>query len=358
MEDRLVQQAKDKLRRLDEIERLMEDSAVTADMDKMRTLGKELRELQKVRAVFTSFSEADKAFAEARQLIDDPSADKELKGMAEHELAEMTPRRAAKLAELEDLLIKKDPMADKDVVIEVRAGTGGVEASLFAAEVVRMYSRYSANRGYKVEILSQADTDAGGAREVILSISGDGVYGRFKYESGVHRVQRVPQTEAAGRIHTSAITVAVMPEAEEVEVNIRQEDLKIDVFRSGGPGGQSVNTTDSAVRILHVPSGLMVKCQDEKSQLKNKAKALKILRARLFEKIQSEQQSAMDQKRKAQIGSGDRSEKIRTYNFPERRVTDHRIGLTIHNLEAIMDGDLDEVIDALVAKEKELATAS
>jgi len=354
MEDRLIQQAKDKMRRLDEIERLMEDSTVTADMDKMRTLGKELRELQKVRVVFTSFEEADKAFAEAHHLAEDPSADAELKAMAEQEIAQVEPRRAAKLAELEEVLIKKDPMADKDVVIEVRAGTGGMEASLFAAEVVRMYSRYAATRGFKTEILSQADTEAGGSREVILSITGEGVYGRFKYESGVHRVQRVPQTEAAGRIHTSAITVAVMPEAEEVEVNIRQEDLKIDVFRSGGPGGQSVNTTDSAVRILHVPSGLMVKCQDEKSQLKNKAKALKILRARLFEKIQSEQQSAMDQKRKAQIGSGDRSEKIRTYNFPERRVTDHRIGLTIHNLEAIMDGDLDEIIDALLRKEREL----
>lgn len=356
MEDRLVLQAKEKLKRLAEIERLMEDSAVTADMDKMRTLGKEMRELQKVRAVFTAFSAADTAFAEARSLVEDDKADAELKAMAVHELAEMEPRRNAKLAELEDLLVKKDPMADKDVVIEVRAGTGGMEASLFAAEIVRMYSRYAANRGYKVEVLSQADTEAGGSREVILSIVGDGVYGRFKYESGVHRVQRVPATEASGRIHTSAITVAVMPEAEEVEVNIRQEDLKIDVFRSGGPGGQSVNTTDSAVRILHVPSGLMVKCQDEKSQLKNKAKALKILRARLFEKIQQEQQSKAAENRKSQIGSGDRSEKIRTYNFPERRVTDHRIGFTVHNLEAIMDGDMDEIIDALASKEKELTT--
>lgn len=356
MEDRLIQQAKEKLKRLGEIERLMEDPAVTQDMDKMRTLGKELRELHKLRSVFTAFTEADKSFAEARHLVEGDSVDAELKAMAAHEIEVMEPQRAKRIAELEDLLVKKDPLADKDVVIEVRAGTGGVEASLFAAEIVRMYSRYAANRGFKTEVLSQADTEAGGVREVILSVTGDGVYGRFKYESGVHRVQRVPQTEASGRIHTSAITVAVLPEAEEVEVNIRPEDLKIDVFRSGGPGGQSVNTTDSAVRILHVPTGLMVKCQDEKSQLKNKAKALKILRARLFEKIQQEQHSKMAENRKSQIGSGDRSEKIRTYNFPERRVTDHRIGLTVHNLEAIMGGDLDEVIDALVNKEKELTT--
>ena len=242
--------------------------------------------------------------------------------------------------------------------MEIRAGTGGVEASLFAADLLRMYSRYAVKKGWKAEPIDASTTEKGGYKEVVFSISGKGVYGRLKFESGTHRVQRVPDTEASGRIHTSAVTVAVLPEAEEVDLEVRQEDIKIDVFRAGGAGGQSVNRTDSAVRMTHIPTGMVVTCQDERSQLKNKAKALRVLRARLFDMRKMEHDRKISQSRKAQVGSGDRSEKIRTYNFPDRRVTDHRIGLTVHNLEGVLEGDLDEIIDALKAEDKKLRLAS
>jgi peptide chain release factor 1 len=250
---------------------------------------------------------------------------------------------------LQILLIPKDPRDEKDVILEIRAGTGGEEAALFAADLFRAYSRYAERRRWRIELIEESLADAGGFKEIIVSIAGDKVYSRLKYESGVHRVQRVPKTETQGRIHTSAVTVAILPEAEDVDVEINPQDLKIDVFRSSGPGGQSVNTTDSAIRMTHLPTGLVVSCQDEKSQHKNKAKALKVLKSRLLALKQEEHEAEISSDRKSQVGSGDRSEKVRTYNFPQGRVTDHRIGLTLHKLDQIMNGDLDEVMDALSA---------
>jgi peptide chain release factor 1 len=276
--------------------------------------------------------------------------DAELREMAREELS----RLEADLADLEQairkLLVPADPNDAKNAILEIRAGAGGEEAALFAGELLRMYSRYAERRGWKVEPLSHSETGSGGTKEVIASVSGEGVFGRLKFERGVHRVQRVPATESQGRIHTSTVTVAVLPEAEEVEVEIDPKDLRIDVFRSSGPGGQSVNTTDSAVRITHLPTGVVVQCQDEKSQHKNKARALKILRARLLEAEQEREAKARASERRAQVGTGDRSERIRTYNFPQSRITDHRIGLTLHRLPAVLEGDLDELVDALEAQ--------
>ncbi len=342
----------EKLSRLREIEGLLQDPEVTKDPACFRDLGKELRELQKIEALWGAFRRSESHLKDSEHILADPRADAELKKMAEAEVRDLAASLEETAADLEKLLTKRDPLLQKGAIIEIRAGTGGLEASLFAADVFRMYTRYAAAKGFKPEILSQGLTEGGGVREVIFSVSGEGAFGRFKFESGVHRVQRVPVTEASGRIHTSAVTVAVLPEAEEIEVNLKPEELRIEVFRSGGPGGQSVNTTDSAVRVTHVPTGLVVKCQDEKSQLQNKAKAMQILRARLFDHYQRESQEKIAKTRKAQVGTGDRSEKIRTYNFPERRVTDHRIGLTIHNLDQILEGDLDEIVDALQAAER------
>lgn len=351
--DRILIKAGEKLVRLKEVEEALHDPQVTQDLDRYKKLGKEMRELGRLKSLRDRYEGARQRQREASGIALDESQDKEWREMARVE-AEKAQAELDELGrDLEEMILPSDPLSVKNAVIEVRAGTGGVEASLFASEIVRMYARYAVSRGFKVETLGEQNTEAGGVREMILLVSGEGVFGRFKYESGVHRVQRVPVTEASGRIHTSAITVAVLPEVEEVDANIRNEDLRIEVFRSGGPGGQSVNTTDSAVRITHTPSGLVVKCQDEKSQIKNKAKALKILRARLFDKIQQEQQAVMARERQKQIGSGDRSEKIRTYNFPERRVTDHRINLTIHALDRILEGDLDAIVDALKAHEQE-----
>jgi len=256
--------------------------------------------------------------------------------------------------EIEDLLLEDDPDADKNIIIEIRAGTGGQEASLFAADLFRMYSKYAAGQGWSVETLSSSVSEAGGFKEIVFGVNGNGVYRKMKFESGVHRVQRVPVTEASGRIHTSTVSVAVLPEAEDVDIKIDPKDLRVDVFRSSGAGGQSVNTADSAVRITHIPSGIVVQCQDERSQLKNKNKAMKVLRARLLDKAVTEQHDKIARERKTQIGTGERSEKIRTYNYPDRRITDHRIGLTVHNLENVLEGDLEEIIMELLKQEKDL----
>ena len=275
--------------------------------------------------------------------------DSEMRELIRQELLQLQQQLESSEMELMRMLAPKDPNDDKNVILEIRAGTGGEEAALFAADLFRMYSRYAEERGWKVEILDSHPTGIGGLKEIIAGINGKGAFSRLKFERGVHRVQRVPATESQGRIHTSAVTVAVLPEAEEVDVYIDPNDLRIDVFRSSGPGGQSVNTTDSAVRVTHIPSGLVVICQDEKSQHKNKAKALKVLRARLLDQMQSEQEAKIAQERKSQVGTGDRSERIRTYNFPQNRVSDHRINLTLYKLEGILNGNLDEVIDPLVA---------
>jgi len=278
--------------------------------------------------------------------------DEELQQIAREELPAVQSALEASEAALKAMLVPRDPRDERNVIMEVRAGTGGGEAALFGADLVRMYMRYAERRGYKTEMLSTSLTDIGGVKEVVMSISGRGAFSRLKYESGVHRVQRVPETESQGRVHTSAATVAVLPEAEDVEVGIDPGDLRVDVYRSGGHGGQSVNTTDSAVRITHLPSGLVVTCQDEKSQLKNKEKAMRVLKSRLLELMRSQQDSELAAQRKSQVGSGDRSERIRTYNFPQGRVTDHRIGLTLYRLETFMLGDLDEMIDALAVQER------
>ena len=278
--------------------------------------------------------------------------DEELQQIAREELPAVQSALEASEAALKAMLVPRDPRDERNVIMEVRAGTGGDEAALFGADLVRMYMRYAERRGYKTEMLSTSLTDIGGVKEVVMSISGRGAFSRLKYESGVHRVQRVPETESQGRVHTSAATVAVLPEAEDVEVEIDPGDLRVDVYRSGGHGGQSVNTTDSAVRITHLPSGLVVTCQDEKSQLKNKEKAMRVLKSRLLDLMRSQQDSELAAQRKSQVGSGDRSERIRTYNFPQGRVTDHRIGLTLYRLEAFMLGDLDGMIDALAVQER------
>src|SRR5687767_3770304 len=306
-----------------------------------RTLGEVVHKFQQWKGLRSELEGARELF--------DTSDDEEMREMARLELESLQTRLDDADRELKLLLIPTDPNDEKNVILEIRAGTGGDEATLFAAEMVRMYSRYAEKQRWKFEVLEASESGIGGLKEAIVLIEGDKVYSRLKHESGVHRVQRVPQTEASGRIHTSAITVAVLPEAEEVDVKIEAKDLRIDTFCSSGPGGQSVNTTYSAVRITHIPTNTVVSCQDEKSQIKNREKAMKVLRARLYEVALEEQQKEIARDRKSQVGSGDRSEKIRTYNFPQARVSDHRIGLTLHRLQDVLDGDLDEVVGALIA---------
>jgi len=319
---------------------------VFQDRKHYQKLLKERSDLAPIVDTFRKHSALERELADNRPLLDDP--DPEIRKLAREEADSLKERIAETEKELQVLLLPSDPNDERNIILEIRAGAGGEEAGLFAADLFRMYARYAEMRGWNTEILSRNETGMGGFREVILLIAGDKVYSRLKHESGVHRVQRVPETEAQGRIHTSAVTVAVLPEAEEVDVVINPEDLRIDVFRSSGCGGQHVNVTDSAVRITHLPTGLVVTCQDEKSQHKNKAKAMKVLRSRMLDMELSEQQAKISEERKSMVGSGDRSEKIRTYNYPQSRVTDHRIGLTLHRLDAVLQGNLDLILDPLI----------
>jgi peptide chain release factor 1 len=328
-----------------ELEQLLSDPAVVGNREVYTRYVREHSELGKVVTVFRTYKRTLSDLEGSRELLSDH--DPEMKELARREIDALSVQMDALEHQLKTLLIPKDPNADKNVLLEIRAGTGGEEAALFAGDLFRMYSRYAEVRGWDLEILSEHVTDSGGFKELILLVKGKGAYSRLKYESGTHRVQRVPVTEAQGRVHTSAVTVAVLPEIDEVEVSLDPADLKIDVFRSTGPGGQSVNTTDSAVRITHRPTGLVVTCQDEKSQHKNKAKAMKVLLARLYDIQMREQQAEISEKRKSQVGTGDRSGRIRTYNFPQGRMTDHRIGLTLYKLESILRGEIDEIIDGL-----------
>jgi len=334
--------------RVSELERLMADPAVTGNPRELQRVGRELAELRPVAEAYARYRRIERELGENRELAASEK-DPEMRAMARDEIARLSAEQERLQGEVRLLLLPKDPNDDKNILIEIRAGAGGEEAALFASELFRAYAMYAGLKGWKVEILSRSETGIGGVKEVIAMIEGKGAYSRLKFESGVHRVQRVPATESGGRIHTSTVTVAVMPEAEEVDVQIDPEDLRIDVFRSSGPGGQSVNTTDSAVRITHNPTGLVVQCQDEKSQLKNKSKALKILRSRLYDLELEKQRAERADRRRAMVGTGDRSERIRTYNFPQSRVTDHRIGLTVHQLAQVLDGGFDVFVDALIA---------
>lgn len=324
----------------------LSDPAVIANQQRYQQLAKEHAGLTEIAEGYREYLRLSREVAQTDELLSD-DLDQEMREMAAEERASLQKELEALSERLKFLLIPKDPNDDKNVIVEIRGGAGGEEAALFAADLFRMYNRFAEREGWKAELLSLSETELGGFKEVIFMIHGQGAFSRLKFESGVHRVQRVPATEASGRIHTSTVTVAVLPEAEEVEVEIDPNELRIDVFRSSGPGGQSVNTTDSAVRITHVPTGLVVSCQDEKSQHKNKDKALRILRARLFDKVQQEQADKLAAERKGQVGTGDRSERIRTYNFPQGRVTDHRIGLTLHRIDEVLDGDLYELIESL-----------
>ncbi len=331
--------------RYNELETLMSDPETVQNQPLYQKYIREHAELSKLVTTFREYRQVVTELEESEELLRD--GDPEIKELARTEVHTLDQKKESLHGELKKLLTPRDPNDQKNVLVEIRAGTGGDEAALFAADLFRMYSRYAENQGWKIDIMSHHPTGVGGLKEVIAMIQGRGAYSRLKYESGIHRVQRVPETETQGRIHTSAVTVAVLPEAEEVELQIDPNEIKVDVYRSTGPGGQSVNTTDSAVRLTHLPTGLVVTCQDEKSQLKNKNKAMKVLRARLLDQMIQEQNAKRSEERKSQIGSGDRSGRIRTYNYPQVRITDHRIGLTLYKLDAILQGDLDPVIDEL-----------
>ena len=328
-----------------EVEKLLSDPEILQDRKAYQNYSREHADLNKIVSVLRKYKKTAKELDDSKELLKD--RDPDIKEMARDEINALTLQKESFEKDLKKLLSPKDPNDDKNVILEIRAGTGGEEAGLFAGDLFRMYSRYAENRNWKVEVMTHHATGIGGFKEIIAMINGKGAYSRFKFESGTHRVQRVPTTEAQGRIHTSAVTVAVLPEAEDVEVHIEPGEIKVDVFRATGPGGQSVNTTDSAVRITHLPTGIVVTCQDEKSQLKNKNKGMKVLRARILDRMIREQNEKRSEERKSQIGDGDRSGRIRTYNFPQGRVTDHRIGLTLYKLENILQGELDEIIEEM-----------
>lgn len=346
MSDTLLDKLTEVEKRYQELEETLSHAEVVSNPKEYARLGKERSTLEEIVACFREWRKTSDDLQENQSLFED--SDPAVRELAQEEQDTLQAKYTRLEEELRLLLIPKDPLDEKNVLLEIRAGTGGEEASLFAANLFRMYTRYAETHGWRLEVMSANPTGLGGFKEIISMIEGRGAYSRLKFEGGVHRVQRVPETEASGRIHTSAVTVAVLPEADDVDVHIDEKDLRIDVFRSSGPGGQSVNTTDSAVRITHLPSGLVVSCQDEKSQHKNKAKGLKILRARLLERAREEQQAAISASRRSMVGSGDRSERIRTYNFPQSRVTDHRVNVTLHTLERVLDGELDPIMDALI----------
>ena len=340
------------LKRYDDLTLLIQDSSLINDQKRYRDAMKEHSHLDDIFRAYNAALDLEKQINGTKHLVQEEK-DQEMKELAREELKELENKLEAINEKLKLLLIPKDPLDEKNIIMEIRAGTRGEEAALFASDLYRMYSRFAETKGWKFEIMNSNDTELGGIKEIVFSISGSNVYENLRYESGVHRVQRVPETESSGRIHTSAVTVAVLPEADETEIDIKQDDLRIDVMRAGGPGGQCVNTTDSAVRITHLPSGITVHCQDEKSQIKNKAKAMRILRARIYEMEEAKAAAERAQARKSQVGSGDRSQRIRTYNFPQNRLTDHRINLTLYKLDLIMQGDTGELFDALKLSAKE-----
>ena len=332
-----------------ELSHKLSDPDVMKDMDEWKKIAKEHASLEEIVQKYREYKKVLDDINSTREIIE---LDDELKDMAQEELKSLEEKENELLNEIKLLLLPKDPNDEKDVIMEIRAGAGGEEAALFAYDLFRMYTMYAEKKHWKYEVMSSNATELGGFKEVVINITGKGAYSRLKFESGVHRVQRIPTTEAGGRIHTSTATVAVLPEVEDVDVEINPNDIKIDVFRSGGHGGQSVNTTDSAVRLTHIPTGIVISCQDERSQLQNRERAMKILRAKLYEMAQEEKEKEISMTRKLQVGTGDRSERIRTYNFPQGRVTDHRIGLTLYKLQMVLDGELDEIIDALLAEDQ------
>lgn len=332
-------------KRFDELEQLLADPVVLADYGRMSELAQERSEIEELVMAYRRFRTVEKQLTENRQLLDE--SDPDLRELAALEIEQLEAEQPGLEQKMKQLLLPKDPKDDKNVIVEIRAGTGGEEAGLFAGELYRMYMRWAEDHKFKIEGLSLSETGIGGIKEAVFAIKGKGAYSRLKYESGVHRVQRVPATESQGRIHTSAATVAVLPEADEVEIQVNESDIQISVSRASGPGGQGVNTTDSAVRLVHVPTGIVIECQDERSQLQNKLKAMRILRTRLYDLELQRQRDEIDATRKSQVRSGDRSEKIRTYNFPQNRVTDHRVNMTIYQLDAVMNGDIDQFIDEL-----------
>lgn len=337
--------------RYDRLNELLSDPEIVSDMTKLRTYSKEQSDLQDTVEAYREYKELTSQFKSAKEMLEE-SLDDEMRELVKMEISELDEQIEALEIRLKLLLVPKDPNDDKNVIMEIRGAAGGDEAALFAGNLYRMYSRFAETNNWRVEVMDSSPTELGGFKEIIFMINGNGAYSKLKYENGAHRVQRVPETESGGRIHTSTATVAVLPEAEEVEIDIHEKDIRTDTFASSGPGGQSVNTTMSAVRLTHLPTGITVSCQDEKSQIKNKEKAMKVLRARIYDKFMQEAQAEYDEKRKSAVGTGDRSERIRTYNFPQNRVTDHRIGLTIQKLDQIIEGKMDEVIDALIMEDQ------